>query len=61
MFCGSWINESQELVICPIRVVTVELSETMRKVMFWLFEEKAAVARGPPGRVVLSGEPYSSG
>ena len=59
MDCGSWIEELQELVIWSIRMVTVELSERMRRVVvFWLLEGKAAVARDPPGRVELSGEPY---
>ena len=57
MDCGSWISDLQELAICWIRVVTVELSERIRRVVSWL-EEKTVVAKGPPGRVVLSGEPY---
>jgi hypothetical protein len=55
MGCGSWMNELQELVVWLIRIATVELSERIRRVMFGL---RAAVGRGPPGRVVLSGEPY---
>ena len=37
---------------------TVLLSETMKNVLFVLFEENVASASGPPGRLVLSGRPY---
>lgn len=37
---------------------TVLLSETMKNVLFVLFEENAASASAPPGRLVLSGRPY---
>ena len=50
--------DEHEPVMVPIRSTTVWLSERMRNVVFEVLEMKAAVAKGPPGRLVFVGEPY---